>query len=155
MADTATGGPEEATVDVEVRWHWLKGMYAANVLISGPIGLGALLAPALTRGLLGVPAGDPINFGVATGAVPLAFAIAGAAGLRAPLRLSPVLGIQVVYKALFLLGVAAPLALTDGIPGYGLPVVAIFAFFAVGNLIAIPVPYLFGRIGDRDLPTAE
>ena len=148
MADTAAGGLEEATADVEVRWHWLKGMYAANVLVSGPIGLGALLAPALTRGLLGVPAGDPINFGVATGAVPLAFAIAGVAGLRAPLRLSPVLGLQVVYKGLFLLGVAVPLALTGGVPSYGLPLVGIFAFFVLGNLIAIPIPYVVGSAGD-------
>lgn len=138
----AIDAPAEWREDADVRWNWLKTMYVANVLISGPIGLGTLVAPEFVRGLFGIPAGDPVSFGIATGAVPLAFGIAGVAGLWAPLRLSPVLGLQVVYKSLFLLGVLVPLALMDGIPEYALPIVGIFVFFVVGNLVAIPWDYL-------------
>ncbi len=73
-------------------------MYAANIRVSGPIGLAALAAPAVSRPLLGIPSGDPLSFGIANGAIPLAFGLAGIAGLRAPLRLSPILSLQVVYK---------------------------------------------------------
>lgn len=140
--ETATARP---AVDGPVRLNWLRGMYVANVLVSGSIGLLALAAPALFRSLTGVPAGDPISYGIANGAVPLAFGVAGLLGLRAPLRLSPVLALQVGYKALFLAAVVVPLAMTSGVPSYAWPVVGIFVIFIVGNLVAIPFPYLLGR----------
>lgn len=145
MAADGADAFAEGTEDDEVRWNWLKGMYAANVLLSGPLGLATILAPELVRGLLEIPAGDPVNYGIATGAVPLAFGLAGLAGLRAPLRFSPIPGLQVVYKSLFLLGVIAPLAVAGQVPSYALPVVGIFAFFVVGDLIAIPRDYVLPR----------
>lgn len=55
----------------------LKAMYVANIIISLPLGLAVLGAPETMRGILGIPAGDPIHFGIASGATPLAFGIAG------------------------------------------------------------------------------
>lgn len=140
---TKTGtGTVDRPGDLEVRWNWLKAMYAANVLIAGPLGLATLLAPGFVRELFAIPAGEPISMGVGMGAIPLAFGLAGLVGLRAPLRLTPVLALQACYKSLFLLGVIVPLAVMGGVPGYALPIVGIFIFFIVGDLIAIPWNYL-------------
>jgi hypothetical protein len=128
--------------------NWLKGMYLANVLISGPIGLTTLVAPALVRALMGVPAGDPVHFGIAAGTIPLAFGIAGGIGLRFPLRMAPALLIQVLYKSLFLLGVILPQAIQGGIPGYAVPLALLFALFILGDVIAIPFPYIFSRTSE-------
>lgn len=142
MAPSDRVSTADGVGDAEVRWNWLRGMYLANVVISGPVGLAALVAPGFARGLFGIPAGDPVNFAIATGAVPLAFGLAGLAGLRAPLRLSPILGLQVVYKSLFLLGAVVPMAIAGQVPSYGIPVIAIYVFFVVGDLVALPWAYL-------------
>jgi len=128
-------------IEGTVRTNWLKLMYGANTLF-GLFGLAVIAAPATMRGLLGVPTGDPIHFGIAAGAVPLAFGVAGLLGLRAPVKLSPVLGLQVAHTAAFLLGVVLPLAVTGGLPAYAVPIVAIFIVFVVGDLLAIPFEYL-------------
>ena len=128
-----------------VRLNWLKGMYLANVLISGPIGLANLAAPAAMRALMGIPTGDPVHYGIAAGAIPLAFGIAGGIGLSFPLRMAPVLLIQVLYKTLFLVGLVLPIAVTAMIPGYSVPIVVLFALFVIGDMIAIPFPYLFSK----------
>ena len=128
-----------------VRLNWLKGMYLANVFISGPIGLATLTVPTRMRALMGIPAGDPVHYGIAAGALPLAFGIAGGIGLRLPLRMAPVLLIQVFYKSLFLIGLMLPLAVRGAIPSYSVPLIVLFALFVVGDLIAIPFGYCFGR----------
>jgi hypothetical protein len=120
-------------------------MYAANVFVSGPLGLAALVTPEWTRTQLAIPAGDPVSFGVAIGAVPLAFGIGGLLGLRAPVRMSPILVLQVLYKSAFLLAVLGPWLLDGSIPSYAVTPIAIFVFFIVGNLLAVPFPYVLGK----------
>lgn len=93
-------------------------MYVANIVVAAPLGFATLLVPGVVRTLMGVPPGDPVFFGMAGGAVPLAFGLAGAAGLRTPLRLSPVLALQALYKSLFLAAVIVPLAATGQMPGH-------------------------------------
>jgi hypothetical protein len=124
-------------------------MYTANIIISGPIGFAAIVAPRFARSFFGIPAGDPVTFGIANGAIPLGFALAGILGLRAPIRLSPILGLQAVYKSLFLIGVIVPLAIAGQIPNYALPIIDIFVFFIVGNLIAIPFRYVAAYPADH------
>lgn len=132
----------EGTVEGTIRVNWLKAMYIANIIISLPIGLAVVVAPETMRGILSVPTGDPIHYGIASGAVPLAFGIAGVLGLRLPLRLSPVLGLQILYKSIFLVGVVLPLTLRGEVPDYAVPVIGIFLFFIIGNTIALPFRYL-------------
>ena len=136
-----------------VRYGWLKAMYGANVLISGPIGAGALLAPEAFRSVMGLPPQDPVHFGLASGAVPLAFGLAGLWGLGAPLRAAPVLLLQACYKLLFLGAVALPLALQGAFPAHAVPIVGIFVFFVAGNLIALPYAHLFGPSSSPAAPT--
>lgn len=132
-------------MDRTVRIRWLKGMYLANVIISGPIGLANLVAPDVMRALMSIPAGDPLHYGIGAGAIPLAFGIVGALGLRVPRRMTPVLLIQALYKSLFLLGVILPQALQDGVPGFAVPLIVLFALFILGDVIAIPFSQLFAR----------
>lgn len=128
--------------DSEIRLGWLKVMYGANLVVSLPLGASVLVAPQAMRGLLRVPAGDPVSYLITSGAIPLAFGLAGAAGLRAPIRFSPVLAVQLVYKVLFLVAGAVPMMLSGSIPGYAIPILVISLFFAVGNGIALPYRYL-------------
>lgn len=132
-----------------VRMGWLRAMYLANVVVSFPIGLAVLAAPETMHGVLGIPAGDPVHYGIASGAVPLAFGLAGLLGLRYPLRLAPVLGLQLLYKTLFLVGGVLPMALAGTVPGYATPVIVIFVLFAVGDGIAVPFRHLFSGVPGR------
>lgn len=133
----------------QTRVNWLRGMYLANVLISGPIGLANLMAPATMRALMGIPPGDPVHYGIAAGALPLAFGIAGGIGLRSPLRMAPVLLLQVLYKTLFLIGLVLPLAVKGPIPGYSVPLIVLFALYIAGDLVAIPFSSLFSEPSSR------
>jgi hypothetical protein len=124
----------------------LRVMYFANILIAGPLGLAYILAPDPVQGLMGIPPGDPIVYGIATGAIPLAFGLAGAFGLRYPLKTSPVLLLQAGYKSLWLVGVLLPHAVTSGIPAHGISLTLIFVFFIVGDLVAVPFSYVFAEV---------
>lgn len=126
-----------------VRVGWLKAMYGANIGVSAPIGAAVLLAPDAFRAVMGIPPQSPIYFGMASGAVPLAFGLAGLWGLRAPVKASPVLLLQLCYKGLFLGAVVFPLVVTGQFPSHAVPLVVIFIFFIVGDAIALPFRYLF------------
>lgn len=123
----------------------MKVMYAANIIIAGPLGLAVLVTPETTRQLLGIPAVEPMSYGIGMGAIPLAFGLAGIAGLYAPLRCSPILGLQALYKSMFLIAVILPLLATGGIPAYALPLIGIFVFFIIGDVLAIPFDYILSR----------
>jgi hypothetical protein len=100
------------------------------------------------RSLMDVPVDDPVHFGIAAGAIPLAFGLAGGIGLRFPLRMAPVLLIQVLYKSLFLLGVMLPQAIQGGIPSYAVPLTLLFALFILGDVIAIPFPHVLSETSE-------
>lgn len=126
-----------------VRMRWLKVMYLANLIIAFPLGLAVLVAPELMRGIMGVPPGDPIHFSLAAGAVQCAFGMAGAVGLWSPLKFSPVLLLQALYKSLFLGGVVLPLMGRGQLPDFAMPVSLLFVLFIIEDLIAVPFSYLF------------
>lgn len=127
----------------------LKLMYLANILISGPIGLSNLIAPKTMQKMTGMPTGDPISYGIASGAIPLSFGLAGFLGLRSPVKLAPVLGLQVIYKSLFLFGSVFPLAMKKKVPAYAAPLIGIYILFLAGNLIAKPFPYILSRASKK------
>jgi hypothetical protein len=127
-----------------VRWGWLKLMYIYTIVGAGGFGLGVLVMPEAMTSIFGWPSQDPIVFGV-TGSVYLAFALLSILGLRSPLKFSPVLLFQLTYKVVWFIAVVFPLLATGNFPSYAFVHVVIFASYIVGDLIAIPFWYVFGR----------
>ena len=134
--------------DINVRWGWLKAMYIYTIIGAGGFGLGIIIMPDVMRSIFGFPSQDPIVFGV-TGSVYLSFALLSVLGLRSPLKFAPVLLLQVSYKLVWLIGVILPILFGGKFPTYGILYVVIFATYIIGDLIAIPFPYVFAKQSDR------
>jgi hypothetical protein len=132
-----------------IRWRWLRAMYVYTVIVAGGFGLGMLLAPMRIQSILGMPAQDPMTFGL-NGSVFLAFGLAAIAGIRAPLKYCPVLLMELAYKLIWLLAVVVPLVLRGKFPTSAVVQVVIFVTFVVGDLVAIPFRYVFAH--DTELP---
>lgn len=130
--------------NLQVRWGWLRFMYVYTALGAGCLGLGILFVPDLIRSLLGFPGQDPVVFGV-VGSVYTAFGLLSLLALRSPLKFSPLLLLQLLYKVLWSTVIATPLLVSGHLPGHGAMLLAIFATYIVGDLIAIPFPYLFAK----------
>ena len=128
----------------KIRWRWLKFMYIYTTVIAGGIGLAQLLAPSQMQSTLGMPAQDPLVFGLGA-SVFLALGLVAILGIRAPLKYCSILLVELSYKLLWLCGVVVPLALRGEFPNSSIVQVAIFCTFVVGDLIAIPFRYLFSR----------
>jgi hypothetical protein len=127
-----------------IRWRWLKFMYVYTAIIAGGIGLAEILAPARMQSMLGMPAQDPIVFGLGA-SVFLALGLIAILGIRAPLKYCPILLVELVYKLIWLCGVVVPLALRGEFAASAIMQVVIFVTFVAGDLIAIPFRYMFGR----------
>ena len=133
---------------INVRRGWIKGMYIYTIVGAGGFGLGMIFIPGVMRSIFGWPNQDPIVFGV-IGSVYLSFGILSIFGLRSPLKFLPVLLLQLSYKVIWFIGVVLPLLVVGKFPLYGLLHVIIFATYIIGDLIAIPFPYVFARQSDQ------
>ena len=129
---------------VQLQRNWLRFMYIYTIAVAGSFGLAILVTPALVVSRLGFPAQDPIMFGV-TGSVYLAFAFLSILGLRAPLKFAPILLLQLLYKLIWFIGLAAPLFLQGRYPSSAIPSAVIYASFVLGDFIAIPFRYLLAK----------
>ena len=127
--------------DIKVRWGWLKFMYVYTVVLAGSCGLAMIVAPNTITSVFRVPRQDPVAFGI-IGSVYLAFGLLSLLGLRTPLKFVPVLLLQLCYKAVWFVGLVLPLVVKGQFPAYAIPIVIIFATYVIGDLIAIPFPYL-------------
>ena len=119
-------------------------MYLWTIVGAGGFGLGMLVAPETIRAAFGMPAQDPLMFGVA-GSVFVAFAILSILGFLSPLKFVPVLMLQLVYKVIWYLFVLLPAFVGGRVPMYGWILAGIFATYVIGDLIAIPFSYVFER----------
>jgi len=139
-----------------IRRGWMKFMYLYTILGAGACGLGIVLAPGQMRAVMGWPGDEPIALGI-VGSVYVAFALLSVLGLRDPLRFAPVLLLQLCYKSVWLIAVVLPLLIEGRFPDYGLVTAGIFATYIIGDLIAIPFPYLLARASGTDerAPSAQ
>jgi len=94
------------------------------------------------------PSQDPIVFGI-TGSVYLAFALLSVLGLKSPLKFSPLLLLQLIYKAIWLVGVIIPKLIAGTLPGSAILITFIYLTYVVGDLVAIPRSYVFGIKPER------
>ncbi len=134
--------------DLRIRWGWLKFMYIYTIVGAGGLGLGIIVVPGVMRTVFGWPDQDPVFFGV-TGSVNLSFALVSILGLKSPLKFSPVLLLQLSYKVLWLIGVIIPILIAGKFPTYAILVIVIFATYIIGDLIAIPFPYIFAKESEK------
>ena len=131
-----------------VRWGWLKGMYILTIIHAGGSGLGMILIPSAVQSFFGWPSQDPIVFGIC-GSVWVAFGILSILGLRSPLKFSPILLLQLAYKVVWFIGVLFPFLIVGKFPAYATGYVVVFVIYIIGDLIAIPFPYVFAKQSDR------
>ncbi len=75
----------------------------------------------------------------------MALAIASVLGLRAPLRFSPVLLLQLTYKVIWFVAIFIPVSIAGQLPSYAIGTAILWIAFVVGDLIAIPFRYLFAK----------
>ncbi|MGB7295206.1 MAG: hypothetical protein WBC70_06405 [Candidatus Aminicenantales bacterium] len=129
---------------VSIRWGWLKAMYVYTLVVSGGVGLGMILLPNTSQSILRLPPQDPVMLGLG-GSLFLALGLVSILGLRSPLKFTPVLLLELVYKPLWLVAVALPLFLKGQFPFYVVFMSAVFVTFIIGNLIAIPFSYVFKK----------
>lgn len=130
--------------DITIRWRWLKGMYIYTIIVSGSFGAGIVIMPEAIKSMFGWPVEEPLAFGI-IGSLYFAFGFLSILGLWSPLKFVPVLLLQLCYKIIWFFGVFLPLVISGQYPDYGLLTVIIFATYVVGDLIAIPFPYVFGH----------
>jgi hypothetical protein len=129
-----------------IRWGWLKAMYIFTIVVAGGFGLGMIFAPSALQSTFGNVC-DPITYGI-NGSVFLAFGILALLGLRDPLRFVPILLLQLVYKAVWFIGVVLPLLVTGRFPTSETLTVVIFALAIAGDVIAIPFRYILAGKSD-------
>lgn len=127
-----------------IRRRWLRFMYVYTFVVAGLMGLAEIINPVGMQSALGMPTQDPMVFGLAASMF-LALGAVAILGLRAPLKYCPILLVELLYKLVWLCGVVLPLALRGQFPASSMVQVVIFITFIVGNLIAIPFRYMFGR----------
>ena len=126
-----------------VRWVWLKVMYIWTIIIAGGFGLMMILAPDTAHAMFNDPC-DPATYGM-LGSVFMAFALVSILGLRAPLKFVPVLFFQLIYKAIWFVGVVLPLGIAGKLTADVMSSVVIFGLTIVGDLIAIPFAYILAK----------
>ncbi len=127
-----------------IRRGWMRFMYLYTILGAGGFGIGIVIMPELIKATFRWPGGDPIALGI-VGSVYVAFAALSVLGLGDPLKFAPVLLLQLCYKSVWFVAVVFPLLIRGRFPGYGLLIAVVFATYIVGDLIAIPFPYLLAR----------
>ncbi|MFZ2055014.1 MAG: hypothetical protein WAU81_12575 [Candidatus Aminicenantales bacterium] len=130
--------------EVSIRRGWLKAMYVYTLVVSGSVGLGMILLPNTSQSILRLPPQDPVMLGLG-GSLFLALGLVSILGLRSPLKFTPVLLLELVYKPVWLVAIALPLFLKGQFPFYVVFISAVFITFIIGNLIAVPFSYLFTK----------
>jgi len=131
-------------IDSNIRWGWLKLMYLYTIIGAGLFGLGMVIAPSFVISTFGWPLQDPVVLGV-VGSVYIAFGLLSILGLKSPLTFVPILLLQLSYKTVWFLGIALPLMAEGQFPAHGYMFAAIFLSYIIGDLIAIPFGYIFGK----------
>jgi len=129
---------------IKVHPNWLRFMYAYTIVVGGVFGLAFLIMPSTASSLLGFPEEEPIMAGLAS-SVGVAFAILSIAGLRSPLKFSPVLLLQLTYKVIWFIAVIIPKLAVGQLPSYAIMSSVLYASFVIGDLIAIPFRHLLAK----------
>ena len=93
----------------KVNFHpnWLRVMFAVNIFLTGGLALLLIVAPNTAATLFSSPAQEPLFSGYASSYM-LGIAIFSIAGLRSPLKFSPLLFLQAIVKIIWFMAILIP-----------------------------------------------
>lgn len=124
-----------------IRWGWLRFMYVITILSAGAAGVGLLFTPEVVKAVFHTSC-DASPYGMIGGTF-LAFGLLSILGLRAPLKFTPVLLLQLTYGLAWIGAVMLPLVVAGKFPASHIPIAVIFVVIVLGDLVAIPFKYVF------------
>jgi len=127
--------------EANVRWGWLRFMYVITMISAGTVGIGMLFTPELVKAVFQTSC-DASPYGMIGGTF-LAFGLLSILGLRAPLKFTPVLLLQLTYGLAWIGAVMLPLVVAGKFPASHIPIAVIFVVIVLGDLVAIPFKYVF------------
>lgn len=133
----------------KIRIGWLKCMYIVTVIVAGGCGLAVLFIPEGAQWMFDCTSPRVVS-GI-VGSVYIAFGLLSILGLRSPVKFAPILLLQMVYKTIWLIGVAVPLLVNGALSLGMIPLVAVFLLIVVGDIIAIPFRELFRRSSHEEV----
>ena len=134
--------PVQAEIDASLAL--MRVMFGVAVVGAGIVGLTTLFAPRLAAQYVFAGSVEVGPYLRILGALWLALGTAAAFGLADPVKFSPILFVQFVYKSAWMLAVAVP-AIVGGNRDPGLLFLAgLFAVWAVVLAFAVPFRYLLG-----------
>ena len=131
---------------IKIRYGWLKAMYLYTLVTAGGLGFAMLFFPGRLQLLLHFPAQDPVTFTL-YGSIVLAAGLIAVPALFFPLKFVPLLLLQLVYKPVWIVVTAIPIFMKGEWPPHVVLITVVFLIYIVGDLIAIPFPYLFSKDG--------
>lgn len=143
-ADTAAPLDQEKKM-AETSFWGLRLMFGVAVLGAGSIGLIVLLAPALAERYIFAGSTAVTPYLRILGALWLALGAVAVLGLTAPLKFSPILLVQLVYKAAWLLVAAYPALLAGNREPGLLFMTALFTAWVAALIFVVPFSYLLAR----------
>jgi len=127
-----------------IRRAALKIMYLYTAAGAGALGLVMILAPEWLVARCGIPVQDPVVFSIA-GSLYAAFGGISLLGLRYPVRMAPILLLQMSYKIIWIIVILLyPPA--PAWPEYAVFLMAAaFLSYIIGDIYAIPFREVFKR----------
>lgn len=131
-----------------VRLGLLRFMYFYTIIGAGGLGFGILFIPRTVQSILGFPSQDATVLGI-VGSVYLTFGLISLLGIRSPLKFVPILFLQLCYKVIWSVIIAAPILFSGRLPVHTVMLLIIFTTYIIGDLIAIPFSYIFAKQSDK------
>lgn len=116
----------------------LKFQYWFTILLALPLGLAIILFPEFTRKLFNFKEQDKLVFGI-SGSAYFAFGALSILGLRDPLKWSPILVLQFLYKVTWFIGVVGLMAKRGELEmPHAIYLILGYAAMIAGDIWAIP-----------------
>lgn len=122
----------------------MRLVYAYNILGAGVVGAILLLAPGFATRQLFAGTMKPDASTAVLGSIWLAVGALSVLGLFFPAQMSSIFLVQLVYKMVWLLGVALPAVLVGRAGSISLVMTAMFVVWVVVLPFAIPFGRIFG-----------
>jgi hypothetical protein len=135
-----------ATETGKIKFHpnWMRFMYALTVIFAGVFGLAFLIAPGATESLWGIPTEEPMIAGIAY-SMWFVMGVMSLAGLRSPLKFTPVLVAEMFYKTVWIIAIIIPRAVAGTLPLFALTLAVSYLIPIIGNTVAVPWRYVFAK----------